>query len=32
MGKVMEHGGMGETQRLEGRKVVLVLIFCSDFG
>ena len=22
MGKVMEQGGMGETQRLEGRKVV----------
>ena len=27
VGKVMERGGMGETQRLEGRKVVLVLIF-----
>ena len=27
IGKVMEQGGMGETQRLEGRKVVLVLIF-----
>ena len=26
MGKVMEQGGMGETQRLEGRKVVMVLI------
>ena len=26
VGKVMEQGGMGETQRLEGRKVVLVLI------
>ena len=27
VGKVMEQGGMGETQRLEGRKVVMVLIF-----